>query len=201
MKKILTLTLSLLAVVALVVAPVTSFAGACGSKAKTTSADAKAHCSGKDAKACAAKLGLSEEECKKLCAVEGHEMVSLSIEGMTCGSCENSITTALQEIDGVMKVGKVSHKEGSAFVVINSAEVKASELAKVVTKKGYKAEVVLAHAGDAGAQSKMVSATAAGCGTMTKKACSKSCAKTCGAKAKTDKADKTDKTDKTEGTN
>ncbi len=196
MKKIITLTLSLLAVVALVVAPATSFAGEGCGKAKAKTADAKAHCSGEEAKACAGKLGLSVEECKTLCAVEGHKFVSLSIEGMTCGACENSITTALQEIDGVMKVGKVSHKEGSAFAVINTADVRASELAKAVTKKGYKAEVVLA---SAGAESKNASATAAGCGTMTKKACSKTCAKTCGTKAKTDKKD--EKTDKTEGTN
>lgn len=196
MKKLMALTLSMLALIALVVAPATSFAGSCSGHAKTT--DAKlgaAQCSTKDAAACAEKLGLSVEECKTLCAVEGHEFVSLSIEGMTCTGCENSITTALEAIPGVMKVGKVSHTDGSAFVIIDSKQVEAGVLAKAVTKKGYKSEVVLASAETKATNATAVSAKAAGCGTMTKKACSKTCAKTCASTAKTET-----KTDKTEGT-
>jgi len=196
MKKIMTLTLSILALIALIAAPATSFAGSGTDKVKTVDAkQASAQCSAADAEACAAKLGLTVEECQTLCAVEGHEFVSLSIEGMTCGSCEKTITGCLEDIPGVMKVGMVSHKDGTAFVIIDSKQVKAGVLAKAVTKKGYKARVTPTVAQ---ADSKPVS-DKAGCGTMIQKACSKTCAKTCGIKPKTDtKIDKTKKTDGTE---
>jgi copper chaperone CopZ len=203
-QKNIALIFSILALVALIVAPATSFAGNCSGKAKTADATeatkVAAHCSSKDAKACADKLGLSLEECKKLCAVEGHEFVSLSIEGMTCAGCENSITALLEEIPGVMKVGKVSHKEGTAFVVIDSKLTKGEVLANAVLKKGYKVEVVPAVAvmTDGDAQAKMVSAKA-GCGEMVKKTCSKTCAKTCASKAKTDTKTEV-KINKTDGT-
>ncbi len=208
MKRVLTLTFAMLALVAFVVAPATSFAGpSCGAKSKTgdTKLVSAKHCAGKDKAACAAKLGLTPEECKELCAIEGHEFVKLSIEGMTCGGCEKSITACLEEIPGVVKVGKVSHKDGTAFVVINTKLVEEAVLATVVTKKGYKAEVIPAVAITDASTSKMVSSTSkAGCGMAGDHACTKSCAKACGAKgkaeAKTDKADETKKTSSASGT-
>ena len=82
MKKFMALTISMLALIALVVAPATSFAGSCSGHAKTAeakTADAKkaaAHCSATEAKACADKLGMSVEECQKLCAV--HDVYSIN---------------------------------------------------------------------------------------------------------------------------
>lgn len=198
MKRLLTLTLAMLALIALVVSPATSFAGNWGTGHKTTDAkQASAHCSEKDVAACAAKLGLSPEECKKFCAVESHSFVCLSIEGMTCEACEKSITACLEEIPGVMKVGLVSHKDGTAFAVIDTKQVKEAVLAKAVTKKGYKAEVIPAVAKTDEWESKHISIKT-GCGAAAKRVCSKICAKTCGAKSKAEV--KTDKADKTAGT-
>ena len=191
MKKMTALTLSIFALIALIAAPTISYASDCSAKAKTAEAkQIPAHCSGEQAKACAAKLGLSVEECQKLCSADGHQFVNLSIEGMTCVSCEKTITACLEEVPGVVKVGKVSHTDGTAFAVIDSKQVKAEMLAEAVTKKGYKAEVAPDEKRSGEAEATMVS-DKKGCGTMTKKACAKTCAKTCAAKAKSDA--KTDK--------
>ena len=183
MKRLLTLTIAMLALIALVVAPATSFAGNYGAGHKTTDAkQASAHCSEKDVAACAAKLGLSPEECKELCAVESHSFVCLSIEGMTCEACEKSITACLEEIPGVMKVGLVSHKDGTAFAVIDTKQVKEAMLAKAVTNKGYKAEVIPAVALMVPDSEIKPASSAKGCGMVSKKVCSPTCAVTCGAK-------------------
>ena len=194
MKKVMTLSLSLLALIALIVTPATSFAGDCSSKAKTDNVkNVSPHCSDEEANVCAAKLGLSLEECQKLCSAVEHEFVSLSIDGMTCVGCEKTITGCLEDIPGVMKVGLVSHKDGTAFVVIDSKQVKAEVLANTVSRKGYKAEVVPEVAKVKADDSK---SDKDGCGTMIQKACSKICAKTCGVKTTTD----TKKIKKTDGT-
>ncbi|MCD6249800.1 MAG: heavy-metal-associated domain-containing protein [candidate division Zixibacteria bacterium] len=196
MKKTMTLTLSLIALIALIIAPTTSFAGVCSGKTKTAD-DTKvlAHCSDEEAKACAAKLGLSLEECQNLCSTVEHEFVNLSIDGMTCVGCEKTITGCLEDIPGVMKVGLVSHKDGTAFVIIDSKQVKAEVLARAVTRKGYKAKVVPVVAKVEAGDSKPVS-DKAGCGAMIQKVCSKACAKTCGVKAETE----TKTVKKTDGT-
>jgi len=86
---------------------------------------------------------MTKEECAKLCANgSACEIVSMSIKGMTCGGCEQSITAALQKIDGVKKVVSVSYKDGSALVLVDPAKVKSEMLATAVTDKGYEAQIV-----------------------------------------------------------
>ncbi|MEE8577614.1 MAG: cation transporter [candidate division Zixibacteria bacterium] len=136
------------------------------------------------------------DDCDKDCKIAGAkcEMVSMSIEGMTCGGCEKSLETMLSEIDGVLKVKSISHKTGQALVCIDASKVKQSMLTTALVNKGYKAEIIPAVATTA----TTVNATTVGakkaCGfdkaacadkTAGEKAgCSKACAKTCGDKAK-----------------
>jgi copper chaperone CopZ len=193
MKRMLSLTLALVALVAFVTAPAVSVAGSCGSKSSDLhQMSAKGQCTPEHAAACAAKLGISPEECQKLCASGEYTHVNMSIKGMTCTGCENTITTCLQALPGVVKVGVVSYKDGTAFVLVDPKKVTNEDLVTAINDKGYKAEVIPA-----------VSVTPAGaqtvgaqhpCGAAAASACAKKCAKPCG--AATPKTDKTDKSDK-----
>ena len=76
------------------------------------------------------------------------ETASFNISGMTCGGCESSITTALMKQEGVIKVVSIDHKSGQATVCFDPTKVESANLAKLVTQKGYKAEVMAALATD-----------------------------------------------------
>jgi copper chaperone CopZ len=150
---------------------------------------AKGQCKPEHAAACAAKLGLSPEECQKLCASGEYSHVNMSIKGMTGTGCENTITTCLQTLPGVVKVGMVSSKDGSAFVLIDPKKVNNEELVKAVSDKGYQAEIIPA-VSMTPAEAQTVGAKPA-CGAAAAAACAKKCSKPCGAATpKTDKADK-----------
>jgi len=198
MKRAFSVTFALLAVVVLVASPRVSLAGSCGDRAaKTTGAEqisAKTHCSAEGAAACAAKMGMPVEECQKLCASGEYTMVSMSIKGMTCTGCENTITTCLQELPGVVKVGKVSYQDGTAFVMIDPKKVKNEAMVTAVSNKGYKAEVIPAVSVTEAGQTQTVGDAQHPCGPAAAKACAKTCAKPCGpAGTKTEKTEKTEK--------
>jgi len=189
MKRTLYLTIALVALVAFVTAPAVSLAGSsCNKSDNSHQMSAKGQCTPGEAAACAAKLGLSLEECQKLCASGEYSHVNMSIKGMTCTGCENTITTCLQALPGVVKVGVVSYKDGTAFVMVDPKKVKNEDLVMAISDKGYQAEVIPA-----------VSVTPANvqigaqhpCGVAAASACAKKCAKPCGAATpKTDKPDK-----------
>ncbi len=92
----------------------------CGSKdveAKLTSS--KASCDPSKSNYC------TPEECadwKKICEkYDGKcENRTISIKGMTCGGCENSIKTTLLGVDGVLEVLKVSHTQEVAIVCFDA---------------------------------------------------------------------------------
>ncbi len=180
MKKLMILSVATFLLFAFIVAPTATYAQcAAGShvkKADATAVNAKTTCSADEKAACAAKLGLSPEDCEKFCKSDKFQMINMSIEGMTCTGCEKSVSAKLAKVPGVVKVGKVCHKEGSAVVVIESELAKSDALLTAVTSEGYKAEIIPAVAKADAASDK---SPAVGC-SATKKA---SCAKTCGAKA------------------
>lgn len=187
MRKFFEVTVAGLAIMALAVSPI--FAGEnCATKAgdskacakvcesKGTSATAasastdKSACTGTGATAASGEAKLvgadgmckymSKEECAKLCADGSKcEVVEMSVKGMTCGGCEQSVTTALMKVDGVKKVIGVSHKDGTAIVCIDPAKTKSDVLATVVTDKGYEANVMhaVATTSDAPAKGKVCS--------------------------------------------
>ncbi len=114
--------------------------GTSADKAGSTGAAGEAKMIGADATGMCKYM--SKEECAKLCADGSKcEVVEMSVKGMTCGGCEQSITTALQKVNGVKKVIAVNHKDGSAIVCFDPAKTKSDALATVVTNKGYEAHV------------------------------------------------------------
>lgn len=114
----------------------------CASKTSTTNAKLagdKASC----AAACASKGAslATAEECATLCS-KSSEVRVVSIEGMTCGGCEESIKATLAKAPGVLKVINVSYQDGIALVAVDKNKVCTTTMAKMVTDKGYKAEVI-----------------------------------------------------------
>ncbi len=170
MKKHLAIGIFSLALVALMIAPVTSFAGpGCGGKATKASAS---KCSAADIAKCTAAKGISAEECEKFCQSGKFSSVTMSVKGMTCAGCENGLRASLEKVPGVMKVGKVSHTDESAFMFIDPKQVKSETLLKLVTEKGYKAEIIPASATVTKADAKAASC-AATCGAAAAAACGK----------------------------
>ena len=69
------------------------------------------------------------------------EKVNLSVEGMTCGSCVNSIETALAKQNGIIK-GKVSLEENACEVEFDASKTNTDEILATIEKAGYSASVV-----------------------------------------------------------
>ncbi|MDX9858504.1 MAG: cation transporter [candidate division Zixibacteria bacterium] len=129
---------------------------ACASKATTAAAtsDAKATMVGSKSScgATATKAG-AESACSAgksdvtTAAADadmaGFTLVKMSVNGMTCGGCEKSVTAALEKVDGVVKVKKVCSSEGVALVYVDPAKVKDNALlTTAVANKGFAAEVI-----------------------------------------------------------
>ena len=60
----------------------------------------------------------------------------LTISGMTCGGCVNSVTRVLQALPGVQKV-EVTLVPGQAKLVIDETQVDMPILKKAVTEAGF----------------------------------------------------------------
>ncbi|MEW5796128.1 MAG: cation transporter [Candidatus Zixiibacteriota bacterium] len=196
MKRMLSVVFGLMALAALMAVPAVSFAcdgeksaqtAQVGQTAHNHMASANGQCTPGEAAACAAKMGMSVEECQKLCASGEYTMVNMSIKGMTCGGCESSVTASLAQMPGVVKVGKVSYKEGTAFVMVDPKKVKSESLLKAVSDKGFQAEIVPAVSVTT-VDSKATGNANHPCGPEAAKSCAKSCAKSTGtAQAKPEK--------------
>jgi len=65
---------------------------------------------------------------------------TLTVEGMTCGSCEVTIRVAATKLDGVESV-EVSYDKGSATVEYDAARIEPAAVAKAITDLGYPATV------------------------------------------------------------
>ncbi len=78
--------------------------------------------------------GSSQEQAE---VIAGNRVsVELRIEGMTCGGCENTITTGLESIPGVFEV-TASHADSNAIVNFDKSKVKIEDLKNMVEEKGY----------------------------------------------------------------
>lgn len=185
MRKIIVTTLTALALFALVSgdalasgASKASTKSAC-SAAKTTtklaaskeapSVDAKAGCP--YSKGASGNAQLTAEEHARLCKSDGKcEFTTISVKGMTCGGCEQSVSATLTEVPGVLKVLKVSYQDGLAEVCFDPAKTTGEALTTAVTNKGYQAEIVPAvvTSGDAKACSKLTGAKKSGCCKLSK---------------------------------
>lgn len=72
----------------------------------------------------------------------GSKVVTLDIEGMSCGSCEIAVRRVLTKVSGVESV-KVSFKNKNAVITYDTKKVTPEALAHTVGEKlpGYKAKV------------------------------------------------------------
>jgi copper chaperone len=93
---------------------------------------------------CAAKCAaMSPEDLAKCVKYDGQaQMINMSVKGMTCGGCENSVKASLEKIDGVVKVMSISYTDNTAMVVIDPTKTKPEVLTTAIVNKGYTAEVI-----------------------------------------------------------
>ncbi|HHL73596.1 MAG TPA: copper chaperone [Bacteroidetes bacterium] len=68
------------------------------------------------------------------------KVVTLDVEGMTCGGCEAAIKTTLKKIDGVQSVD-ASYEKGSAEVTVQQGKEQVQAMIEALDKIGYKAKV------------------------------------------------------------
>lgn len=71
-------------------------------------------------------------------ATEATATIDLSIEGMTCTGCENTICSNLEKIPGVKSV-TASHTTGNAVIEYETGKVDTAKIKETVDGLGYKA--------------------------------------------------------------
>ncbi len=154
-------------------AKATGTKASCSSSTNAIKASASsATCTPAEMEACAKKLGVSVEECQKMCSEKGSmTMQKISIEGMTCGSCEASLTKVIEGVSGVQKVVSISHKDKSAVVCVDKKNTCLTTLTKAITDKGYKAEIIPAVATTTAISADAKKSCAKSCSTAEKAAC------------------------------
>jgi copper ion binding protein len=70
--------------------------------------------------------------------VEG-QVVSIAVEGMSCGACSSKVAKALEAASGVTDAA-VSHADGKATITIDPAKTDKAKLAEVINGTGFKAK-------------------------------------------------------------
>jgi len=65
---------------------------------------------------------------------------NFNVEGMTCGLCPISVTTALKKLDGVVDA-KASYEEKSAWAKYDEEKVNVSKLIDAINGLGFKASL------------------------------------------------------------
>jgi len=89
------------------------------------------------------EVQLTSEEHARLCKSHGKcEFTAVSVKGMTGSECERSVSAALTEVPGVLKVLKVSYQDGLAEICFDPNKTTGETLTTAVANKGYKAEIV-----------------------------------------------------------
>jgi len=64
------------------------------------------------------------------------ENITLNVQGMSCGSCVNSIEGSVGQLDGVESV-KVHFRDGKVDVTFNTDKVKLKAITDVIEEQGY----------------------------------------------------------------
>lgn len=67
------------------------------------------------------------------------ESTSINVSGMKCGGCENTVTTALKAIDGVLSV-KASHQDKKIDVEFDPDKTDLDEIEDAITEAGFNVE-------------------------------------------------------------
>ncbi|HPC12180.1 MAG TPA: cation transporter [candidate division Zixibacteria bacterium] len=153
-------------------------AGCSGHKTGETAMTAAGSCANAKFMAGCDPSFCTPEDCAawgKMCQAHGEnaEVRMMSVKGMTCTGCENSIKAALEKAPGVLEVAKVDHKRGLAVVIVDKTMAKNDDMTTLVTNKGYEAQIIPAVATTGTA------APAAKVSDGAKKSCAATCAKPC----------------------
>lgn len=173
------MALTAMALVAFVSAPVFAQCAASGNKeVKTAQSTA-----GTDTKLVNSKnINDYAYHCTTPCESHGDykgkcALVDMSIKGMTCGGCENSIKTALEKVPGVIKVESISYQEGMARVCLDPDKANMETMTKAVVDNGYEAQIIPAVAKTSEVEG-AVKPAAAGCNMPcpAKASCASKCA-------------------------
>ena len=61
----------------------------------------------------------------------------IKVEGMTCTGCEEHITTAIMELDGINHA-KLSHTEGNAIIEFDKSKTSKEKIVDAINASGYK---------------------------------------------------------------
>lgn len=77
-------------------------------------------------------MAAATDDTKKVCL--------LKVRGMSCGSCVSAVKKAATKVDGV-KDATVSLEKGQAEVAYDPAKTTPDDIAKAITKAGFKSEV------------------------------------------------------------
>jgi copper chaperone CopZ len=72
--------------------------------------------------------------------IAAEEKILVKVDGMTCSGCVNSVTAALQKVEGV-KSADVQLKPGSATVIFDNDKANLDKLITSITAIGYKASI------------------------------------------------------------
>ncbi|MCK9608634.1 MAG: cation transporter [Methylomonas sp.] len=67
------------------------------------------------------------------------ESASINVTGMKCGGCENTVSTALKAIDGVLSV-KASHQDKKVDVEFDPSKTDLDEIEDAITDAGFSVE-------------------------------------------------------------
>ncbi len=145
---------------------VSAKSGTCDGSAKATQVTAMSGKSGCSAKSTEAKTASADK------AMESKfSYATMSVKGMTCGGCEQSVTAALEHVDGVVGVKEVSYKSGKAVVEYDPAKCREASLTRAVADKGYEAEIIPAVATSTSVHETVCPVTGKTCTDAQKAAC------------------------------
>lgn len=75
-------------------------------------------------------------------------VMDVSVEGMTCTGCENTINTGVSGIPGVVEV-KSTFQEGKTVVKYDTTQTDMDKIAEVINGKGYSVKGYALHAAEA----------------------------------------------------
>lgn len=75
-------------------------------------------------------------------------MIEVSITGMTCAGCENTIQSSLAEVPGIISV-TASATNGNAIVEYNPAQADTLKIKEAINGCGYVAVKVMPHQAEA----------------------------------------------------
>lgn len=64
------------------------------------------------------------------------EKITLRVEGMRCGGCENTVQNALQAVAGVV-AARASHKDNAVEVEFDPARIDVTALKQAIVRVGY----------------------------------------------------------------